>query len=474
LGGLSKKAFLIKNIANKENLPYLFVDSGALLFKKTTFHSNPHAQKADSITARGIAAVMELMDCKAAGIAPQDLAGGIDRLKKFQKEQNLNWVSANLVDQESKKPVFSTLIKTQAGSTKVAILGLTDDGYQPGDKNSYTLLSWKDVLPEYLARAKEEADMVILLSSYPEPINRDIAQTFDGIDVILQSGHASANQAPLKIKNTLLARVSARGKYLGMMRVHWTETGKWGQDLAKKIRKEQNKLDRISWQIGRMEKKKPVNELKTIPRYTALVADKEKSQQQIQMLQKEKDAGANDPCSFTNQFIGLKTSTPEDKEVQAILDQTTREVNSLNKNRKRSASVSHQTSLDKLAGSQQCQECHPSQVAFWKATNHAKAWQTLENDNQQFNDDCLICHVTLPYYDLARVKKEQLLVQLPEKFRDVGCESCHGLAATHIKTPESSQPVLPQKETCLQCHTDEHDDNFIYAEKLKKIRCPKG
>jgi len=223
-----------------------------------------------------------------------------------------------------------------------------------------------------------------------------------------------------------------------------------------------------------MKKKKPVNELKTIPRYTALVADKEKSQQQIQMLQKEKDAGVNDPCSFTNQFIGLKTSTPEDKEVQAILDQTTREVNSLNKNRKRSAAISHQTSLDKLAGSQQCKECHPSQVAFWKTTNHARAWQTLENDNQQFNDDCLICHVTLPYYDLAQVKKEQLLVQLPEKFRDVGCESCHGLAAAHIKIPESSQIALPEKETCLQCHTDEHDDNFIYAEKLKKISCPKG
>ncbi|RUM39336.1 MAG: hypothetical protein DSY58_00625 [Desulfobulbus sp.] len=475
MGGLSKKAFQIKRIGDREKLPFIFLDGGALLFKQNTFHSNAHQQQADIMTATGIARAMELMDCKAVGIAPQDLAGGVDRLKEIQDQQKLNWVSVNLVDPTNKKPVFAPLIRTKAGNTRIAILGLTDDQGHPGvTREKYTIVSWKDSLPGYIKQAQEGADMIILLSSYPEPVNREIAQTIDGIHLILQSGRAASNMAPLKIRNTLLTRVAARGKYLGMMRIHWTKTGFWGQDLTKKIRKEQNKLDRINWQIGRIEKKKPASELKNNSLYTTLLTDRKHTINAIQALQKKKDAGASDPCSFTSQFIGLKSSMPDDTEVQGIIDQTTRKVNAFNKNRKRATTALPHTSLDKLAGTQKCEECHPVQVAFWKQTSHSSAWKTLEQGNQQFNDECLVCHVTLPYYDLDRAREEQLLVQLPKEFRDVGCESCHGPAAAHIKAPESNHPLLPQEKVCLQCHTDEHDDNFVYTEKRGKIACPRG
>ena len=418
---------------------------------------------------------MELMNCQAVGIAPQDLGGGIPLLKQIQEKQHLNWVSMNLVDLKSKKPIFSPLVKTHVGSTKIAILGLTDDQQNPGPRKTYALLSWKDTLPKYVAEAAKESDMVLLLSSYPESVNREIARSVDGIDLILESSrHPSGNLNPLKIKNTLLAHVETRGKYLGMMRIHWTDTGKWGLDLARQIRKKQNKLDRIKWQIGRMEKNKQTAELKDNPLYLNLLTDRETFQKEILVLQKEKAAGISDPCSFSNQFIGLRSSMPDDKEVQAIIDHTTREVNSLNKKRKHSSVDRQPSALKKLAGSQVCKECHPLQMAFWQETQHVRAWQTLVQDDQQFNEDCVVCHVTLPYYDLARVKKEQLLVHLPEKLQKVGCESCHGIAAAHTMNPESAHLDSPNEATCLQCHTQEHDDNFIYTEKVEKIRCPKG
>ena len=417
---------------------------------------------------------MKAMDCRAVGIAAQDLAGGIDLLKKIQAEKQLNWLSMNLVDSKDRQPIFAPFINTRVGSTNIAILGLTDEQAAQNNDAGYTILPWREVLQEILARAGERADMVILLSSYPEAVNKEISRTVQGIDLIIESGHAASNQPPQNVNDTLVAKVGAKGKYVGMMRINWTESGQWGQNFADKIRAEQNRLDRINWQIGRMEKRAQGKELARNERYTRLLAAREQSEQKIMELKKNKEQETGEPCSFTNRFIALKSSMPQDRKVQAIVDQTTREVNKLNRRRVRTTGKQQRSSLDTLAGWQQCRQCHPRQTTFWQTTAHAGAWQTLKEGNQQFNEDCLLCHVTLPYYDSARVKSERLLLQLPTSLNDVGCESCHGPAAAHSRQPESVRPVQPNEKVCKGCHTPDHDDNFIFADKIHKVRCPRG
>ena len=58
------------------------MDSGALLFKQNSIR--PEMQEQETGTAQGIARAMQAMNCRAVGIAAQDLAGGIDLLKKIQ------------------------------------------------------------------------------------------------------------------------------------------------------------------------------------------------------------------------------------------------------------------------------------------------------------------------------------------------------------------------------------------------------
>ncbi len=473
MGGLSKKASQIKSFTQRENLPALFVDSGALLYKTNAFRTREHQQKVAEIKASGIARAMQAMGCRATGIAPQELAAGVSRLKEIQKTGSLNWVSMNLVDKATGKPVFAPFVTTKAGDTSIAIFGLTDGKLLPDDAD-YALLPWQDTLPDQLARVRKTADMVILMSSYSEPVNTKIAQSVKGIDIILQSGHSLARQTPRLINNTLLTRVSARGKYLGLLRIHWTKSGKWGQDFAAKIKKVQNKLDRVNWQIGRLQKKIPTSERAANGHYAKLLKAQKDAEQELAALQAEKESAKAEPCSYTSQFIALRSSMPDDPEVEAIVEETTKEVNALNQQRKRQSTALRSSMFAGLAGTEQCGECHQRQADFWKTTGHAKAWQTLAVDHQQFNDDCLICHVTLPFYQSRKVQQGGLLAGLPQKFQDVGCESCHGPAAAHVAAPEETQPALPDQNTCLQCHTDEHDENFIYANKLKMIKCPRG
>ena len=226
---------------------------------------------------------MQTMNCRAVGIAGRDLAGGIELLKEIQERQELNWLSMNLVDDNSRQPLFSPSVNIQVGSLTIAVLGLTDERVGKKDEG-YSILPWSEVLPEAVATAEAGADMVILLSSYPDRENKEIARTIQGIDLILQSGHASSNLPPQREGETLLTRVGSRGKYLGLMRINWTGAKKWAQNFSDQIVAEQNRLDRIKWQIGRMEKRAPQAELKKNDRYRQLLTSKEQSEENILQL----------------------------------------------------------------------------------------------------------------------------------------------------------------------------------------------
>jgi hypothetical protein len=99
-----------------------------------------------------------------------------------------------------------------------------------------------------------------------------------------------------------------------------------------------------------------------------------------------------------------------------------------------------------MSGWQACRSCHPEQTRFWQQTKHAGAWQTLEKANQQFNQDCLICHVTLPTYDMETVLGDNLLAALSPELKGVGCEACHGPGKNHAETRKNTNSPRRMKQ----------------------------
>ncbi|MCI5148983.1 MAG: hypothetical protein D3916_06275, partial [Candidatus Electrothrix sp. MAN1_4] len=150
------------------------------------------------------------MDCRAVGIGPHDLAGGFGLLQELQKRHNTTWLSMNLVDPEKKEPIFTPYLITEVGELKIALLGLTDDQGGHNDKDEqnkgYIVLPWQDLLPQTLAEVTKKVDMTILLSSYPYQINKEIAETVNGLHMILESGHASPTTDPYPVENTLITQ----------------------------------------------------------------------------------------------------------------------------------------------------------------------------------------------------------------------------------------------------------------------------
>lgn len=143
------------------------------------------------------------------------------------------------------------------------------------------------------------------------------------------------------------------------------------------------------------------------------------------------------------------------------------------------------------AGVKTCMQCHQAEYEDWKQTGHAHALQTLIDKNQHFNPACVKCHTTgfrqangFYSYNDSLFSRDMFNVQ---------CEVCHGPALEHVekqqmllggsknwmspddynKLVSRAKEIVPNKRVpeaiCLQCHTPENDNHFVYGEKLLKV-----
>ncbi len=117
-------------------------------------------------------------------------------------------------------------------------------------------------------------------------------------------------------------------------------------------------------------------------------------------------------------------------------------------------------------GVARCAECHAAEMAQWRRTKHASAYKTLLDRHRHFQPKCVVCHVVgygTPHgYRLGN--PEAVLA-------NVQCEVCHGPGATHAASPtkDNIRGEVPAK-VCLECHTPDHSDHFVYEERLPKVR----
>lgn len=124
-------------------------------------------------------------------------------------------------------------------------------------------------------------------------------------------------------------------------------------------------------------------------------------------------------------------------------------------------------------GSATCATCHAAEHEIWQGTKHAHAWQTLETaaaDPDRYGwpvtryPECVSCH-TVGYGEVSGFVSPETT----PKFKDVGCESCHGPASQHVANPALHKPLRGDSLTCTQCHNYEQSPDFDYNVAWKKI-----
>lgn len=468
LGGLSKKGFQFNKIAADTAKPHLTLDAGNLLFKDSAI--NPSQSEQEKMTAHAIVRAYSLSGYQAVSVGNLDLSAGIDFLRDLSAEAKFSWLSANLVTTSTNKPIFQPSVTLQVGGIKASVIGLTGEVSLPANTDA-TIRPWEQVLPALLDQATTTADMVILLSNLPVTENQRIAETYSSIHLIIQSSTsaASASPSPIEINNTLVVSTMPQGQQIGIMDVNWQTSKRWGESRGESLKKKKAALDSLLWQLSKYQQDKDHesalrDQPEKLKSYHILLDREQILRDEIGELSTENSTEGitgSEPSSYLNRVISMEDNLPGQPEIVDLFDKLDRSINQLGAERAKKLVATASPYL----GSQACATCHAEQMASWQKTKHANAYTTLADKNQQFNTNCLPCHVTGVLIEHA---EESLSVS--EERRGVGCETCHGPGNRHVKSPKENPLISkPGAALCQGCHTPPHDTTFNYERNIQLI-----
>jgi len=139
--------------------------------------------------------------------------------------------------------------------------------------------------------------------------------------------------------------------------------------------------------------------------------------------------------------------------------------------------ASSQLDVIRFLGAEACAECHRDEYVQWKGSGHATATQSLVNERQDYNPNCLKCHVTGYGFFNGFHSYEKTPGML-----NVQCESCHGSGSDHVQWARG-EPVSdpkrdparkflfePIEERCTACHDSENDPDFDFPVDIRAVR----
>lgn len=401
----------------------------------------------------------------AVALSGFDLRAG---LEFFQNPYlaDFPFVSANIFNRAGHS-LFPPYIIKSIGSLSVSIIGLTRDG--EGIPTEFKIGNWRDELQKHIPKLRNLSDIIVVLSNLERKENIELQKLFPAIDIIISADHTRSNLAPMIKGNSLTLQSGSRGKYIGKLSANWFGHSNWRKAGPSRLQQLQDQLNAIEHHIKQRQKGDK--------RLLKLKASQDRILEQIdKLLTIQSDTiPAN---TYSSKYIPIKpTSSPE--HIALIEKEIKVNINGYNRKKKLLLQLDRSDkdidkSLDPLfAGSSKCLVCHSKQGEFWQSTNHAQSFQTLQSVGQEYNLDCLPCHVTSDISNTAADTKKELLLLLGPERLSVGCESCHGPAWQHQNSADNTIVTDKVTETrCKTCHNIEQDDEFNFDLKKPLIQCP--
>jgi hypothetical protein len=167
-----------------------------------------------------------------------------------------------------------------------------------------------------------------------------------------------------------------------------------------------------------------------------------------------------------NTLFALGEDAPNDPKVKARISKYNDDVANLYNPAAGSGTTIKPPAADVKLALNACELCHADQVAKWKTTDHAKAYDTLVKRSKQFDPKCLMCHTT------RFEKPEGFSMKLQQmELVNVQCESCHGFRKQHITDMKPAAQKV-NIAFCITCHTPDRCPTFEKDEQqvMEKIK----
>ncbi|MCB9680385.1 MAG: hypothetical protein H6733_02860 [Alphaproteobacteria bacterium] len=404
-----------------------------------------------------VAAAIAVGGIDAMTLAASDWAMSPPRLAALAQRHELPILAANLVC-DGRAPYPASTVVTRGGHT-VGIVGVTDgpvSGCEVGDPAA-SLQAAIGALPP--------VDAVIALVPLPERQLSRVLSEVQGITVAFDATGTRQGDIADRIGNTWVVGSGMKGATLGTTTLAFREPGgAWAPEgyelhLTQELERARRRVDVIT---ERLENDRAAG--KDVSRNEKLLASSRTELADLEAAVAKPAHGGN---LITTAHIKLDDTVGEHAATQAIVGGT------LTKEQAAAPAVTQKVPHKTLgggtpyAGSDRCKVCHVDIGAQWEGTAHARAWQTLVDDDHAADVACFSCHST----GAGQPGGPQNPAQV-RGLRDVQCEACHGPGLTHVARPKDSPLPVPKPDqaACSGCHESERAmGRFDYATYLPQV-----
>ena len=172
-----------------------------------------------------------------------------------------------------------------------------------------------------------------------------------------------------------------------------------------------------------------------------------------------------------NRYVALDSVIPDDMGAEEVVTSAHTEFTNEQNQAAQASQEAHPIKASPIlggdspyAGVETCAGCHQKEHDIWATTRHAHAMATLEKKNEQFDNECVRCHVV----GFQR-GGFQTLYSTPQ-LANVQCEECHGPGRQHANNPGKGYGFVATPVGCMQCHKDPNDPDFNFAVYWPKIK----
>ncbi|MBN2601254.1 MAG: hypothetical protein JXR87_04620 [Candidatus Marinimicrobia bacterium] len=152
----------------------------------------------------------------AYNVSSHDFAGGFEKVRELENNAEFPFISANLLDSATQRPLFKPYIIKKVSKKKFGIIGVTSlpkapiKGTMVGDIT--------ESISKYLPEMRKQVDYIILLAYLERDDEVEFFTQQLDIDFILVSGTFRYSRNLENKKEMLVARCGNIGKYIGIIR----------------------------------------------------------------------------------------------------------------------------------------------------------------------------------------------------------------------------------------------------------------
>jgi hypothetical protein len=471
LGDISRTVKLVDEARGQG--PVLVVDAGSLLYSKNPVP--PHLDAQEELKANLLTSIYkDDLQVTAVGLGPADLAKGVAGIRFPRQAAN---ISDPAVPTEPAKLVT-------VGDAKVGVFGVV-----ASDAVDITADGKKIVPGDPVAAGKRAVETLrkggaqVVIGLVQAPSKRDavaLVRDIGGIDLAVAGLGAVAPEPdrievePTKVGNGWLVVPANRGQVVSRLDVYVRPGTAPLVDAigraaaAAKVVHLDKDIASLDADLAKFAQDQDAD-----PKFVAAKqAEREALVAQKQQLMKQPLAAPAQGSFFTLEQIRVNKTLACSGPVRDAIKSFDLAAGEANVKAAAGQPVpAPAKGKPSYVGSEACSDCHQDQVDFWKTTRHAGAWKTLVDRGQQFDYECIGCHVT----GWGQPGGSNLAHN--ENLRDVQCETCHGPGSIHVAKGGEETPAAvvlsPKPELCAsQCHTKEHSDTFQYEAYLRDIVGP--